>query len=159
MFGIDSDPDRPEPDRHALDADPDQDPAKWCGTDPIRILIHIHLKFKNKNHVSRFFINVFTFRAIKGTESDTRKFPGKKPDPSHKLCENTRIRIGPPKHTVSHRGTSRPNRWQVIETYQNYQNGPLCTFISWQALHFRIHTLFFAKSKFRRHTWPSVKVS
>ncbi len=28
VLGIDSDPDRPDPDRHALDADPDTDPAK-----------------------------------------------------------------------------------------------------------------------------------
>ncbi len=33
--GIDTDPDR-----HALDVDPDPDPAKWCGSDPIRIRIH-----------------------------------------------------------------------------------------------------------------------
>ncbi len=33
VLGIDTDPD---PDRHALDADPDSDPAKLCGSDPIR---------------------------------------------------------------------------------------------------------------------------
>jgi len=32
MPGIDTDPDR-----HALDAEPDPDPEKLCGSDPIRI--------------------------------------------------------------------------------------------------------------------------
>jgi hypothetical protein len=35
-----TDPDRPNPDWNALDADPDQDPTKCCGSDPIRILSH-----------------------------------------------------------------------------------------------------------------------
>jgi hypothetical protein len=42
--GTDTDPDRPDPYRYALDAhpDPDQDPdsAKQCGSDPIRIRYH-----------------------------------------------------------------------------------------------------------------------
>ncbi len=32
-----SDPDRPDPDRHAMNADPSPDPTKWSGFDPIRI--------------------------------------------------------------------------------------------------------------------------
>jgi hypothetical protein len=39
-LGTDSDLDRPNPDWHALDADPDPEPAKCCGSDPIRILSH-----------------------------------------------------------------------------------------------------------------------
>ncbi len=34
LLGIDTDPDRSDPDWHALDADPDQDPAN--DADPIR---------------------------------------------------------------------------------------------------------------------------
>jgi hypothetical protein len=39
VLGIDNDPDRPDPNRHAFDADPDPDanPAKLC---PFRIRIH-----------------------------------------------------------------------------------------------------------------------
>ncbi len=35
-LGIVTGPNRPDPDRHALDFDPtpDPDPAKWCGSDP-----------------------------------------------------------------------------------------------------------------------------
>ncbi len=38
-LGINTDPEPPDPDQHALDADPSQDPnpTKWCGSDPIRI--------------------------------------------------------------------------------------------------------------------------
>jgi hypothetical protein len=35
LLGIDTDPDRPDPDQHALDADPYPDPAKLCGSQPI----------------------------------------------------------------------------------------------------------------------------
>jgi hypothetical protein len=37
-LGIDTDPDRPNLDWHAMDADPDPDPTKWCGS----VLIRIH---------------------------------------------------------------------------------------------------------------------
>jgi hypothetical protein len=39
VLGIDTDPDRPDQDLYALDADPepDPDPAKLCGSEPIRI--------------------------------------------------------------------------------------------------------------------------
>jgi hypothetical protein len=36
VFGIDNDPDWPDPDQQALDADPESDPAKRCRPDPIR---------------------------------------------------------------------------------------------------------------------------
>ncbi len=42
LLGTDTDPDRPDPDRHALYAAPDQDPAKLCVSDPIRFRIRIH---------------------------------------------------------------------------------------------------------------------
>jgi hypothetical protein len=35
LLGINTDPDR-----YALDAGPDPDPAKWCGSHPIWIRIH-----------------------------------------------------------------------------------------------------------------------
>jgi hypothetical protein len=35
VLGIDTDPNRPDPDRHALDANPNQ--YKWCRSNPIRI--------------------------------------------------------------------------------------------------------------------------
>jgi hypothetical protein len=43
LLGIDTDPDLPDPDRHALEADTGTDlyPAKWCGSDLTgRIRIH-----------------------------------------------------------------------------------------------------------------------
>ncbi len=40
LLGLDNDSDRLDPDRHALDADPDPDPAKWCGSDPIPSIHH-----------------------------------------------------------------------------------------------------------------------
>jgi hypothetical protein len=40
LNGIDTDPDLPNPDRLALDGDPDPDPAKLCGSDPFWIHIH-----------------------------------------------------------------------------------------------------------------------
>jgi hypothetical protein len=38
-LGTDTDLDRPNPDWHALDADPDPEPAKCCGSNPNLILI------------------------------------------------------------------------------------------------------------------------
>ncbi len=35
LLGIDTDPDLPDPFLHALDADTDPDPAKWCESDAI----------------------------------------------------------------------------------------------------------------------------
>ncbi len=37
MLGTDNDPDRPDQDLYALDADPEPDPEKLCGSEPIRI--------------------------------------------------------------------------------------------------------------------------
>jgi hypothetical protein len=37
---MDTDQDRPDPNRNALDVDTDPNPAKWCGSDPIRMRIH-----------------------------------------------------------------------------------------------------------------------
>ncbi len=37
MLGIDNDPDQPDQDLCALDADPEPDPAKLCGSELIRI--------------------------------------------------------------------------------------------------------------------------
>jgi hypothetical protein len=42
VLGIDTDPDWPNPDRYALDADHYPDPAKLCGSDLIRLRIRIH---------------------------------------------------------------------------------------------------------------------
>jgi hypothetical protein len=42
VLGVDTDPDQPYPDRHALNADPDLHPAKLCGSDPSPLRIQIH---------------------------------------------------------------------------------------------------------------------
>jgi hypothetical protein len=49
VLGIDTDPHQPDPDRQALDGDPDPSPnsAKRCGSDPIRLRIQTTLVFRN----------------------------------------------------------------------------------------------------------------
>ncbi len=40
MPNIDTDPDLADPDRHALNSDPEPDPEKWCWSDLNRIRVH-----------------------------------------------------------------------------------------------------------------------
>ncbi len=57
-------------------------------------------------------------------------------------------------------GTSRPNRWKSSETYQDHENGPLCTYISRQTLKLRIFTLFLSNRTFTDipgHLWRFLK--
>ena len=60
MLWIDTDSDRPDPDRHALKADPDLDtnPA-YCGSDPIRIVGSTPLSF------SQLYLNRERYRIVR----------------------------------------------------------------------------------------------